>query len=62
MSYTNIPDLGTDSESDDGTDIFYGIGAYLSLSEAVNLKFEYQMHELDDADVDVLGLGVTVAF
>ena len=62
LSYTNIPDLGTDSESDDGTDIFYGIGAYLSLSEAVNLKFEYQMHELDDADVDVLGLGVTVAF
>lgn len=61
-SYTNHPDLGTGSESEDGTDIFYGIGAYLSLSEAVNLKLEYQMHELDDTDVDVLGLGVTVAF
>lgn len=62
FSYTNVPGFGTGSESEDGTDIFYGIGAYLSLSEAVNLKFEYQMHELDDTDIDVLGLGVTVAF
>ena len=62
LSYTNVPGFGTGSESDDGTDIFYGIGAYLSLSEAVNLKFEYQLHELDDTDIDVLGLGVTVAF
>ena len=62
LSYSNVPDFGTGSESDDGTDIFYGIGAYVSLSEAVNLKFEYQLHELDDTDVDVLGLGVTVSF
>ena len=62
LSYTNVPGIGTGSESDDGTDIFYGIGAYLSLSEVVNLKFEYQLHELDDADIDVLGLGFTVAF
>ena len=50
------------SVSEDGTDIFYGIGAYISLNEAVNLKFEYQMHELDDVDIDVLGFGFTVSF
>ena len=50
------------SGSEDGTDIFYGIGAYISLNEAVNLKFEYQMHDLDDVDIDVLGFGFTVSF
>jgi OOP family OmpA-OmpF porin len=61
-SYSNIPGIGSGSESDDGTDIFYGIGAYISLGEAVNLKFEYQMHELGDTDIDVLGLGFTLSF
>ena len=54
--------VGSISGSEDGTDIFYGIGAYISLSEAVNLKFEYQIHDLDDVDIDVLGFGFTVSF
>ena len=54
--------VGSISGSEDGTDIFYGIGAYISLSEAVNLKFEYQMHDLDGVDIDVLGFGFTVSF
>ncbi|HAW14404.1 MAG TPA: hypothetical protein DCW37_04255 [Cellvibrionales bacterium] len=62
LTYSNVPEIGSGSESEDGTDIFYGIGAYVSLSEAVNLKFEYQMHELDETDIDVLGLGVTFSF
>jgi len=62
LTYSNISGLGSGSESEDGTDLFYGIGAYILLSEAVNLKFEYQMHELDETDIDVLGLGVTFSF
>ncbi|MGB2272056.1 MAG: porin family protein [Pseudomonadales bacterium] len=62
LTYTNVPGFGTGSESEDGTDIFYGIGAYMSLSETVDLKFEYQLHELDGTDVDILGLGFTVSF
>ena len=62
LTYTNFPGLGSGSASGDDTEIFYGIGAYMSLSETVDLKFEYQLHELDDTDVDILGLGFTVSF
>ena len=62
LTYSNVPGFGSGSESEDGTDIFYGVGGYVSLSEAVNLKLEYQLHELDGTDIDVLGLGVTFSF
>lgn len=58
------PGFGSASISEDGSDLFYGIGAYISLSEAVNLNLVYQTHDLDDVDVeiDVLGLGFTFSF
>jgi len=58
------PGFGSASISEDGSDLFYGIGAYILLSEAVNLNLVYQTHDLDDVDVeiDVLGLGFTLSF
>ncbi len=50
------------SVSDDGTDVFYGFGGYVSLTDNVALKLEYQFHELEDTEIDTLGLGVSFSF
>lgn len=57
---------GSDSESDDGTDLFYAIGAAFNITESTDIHIEYQKHEFDlgeaDLDVDVLNIGVNFGF
>lgn len=60
--YTGVPGLGNGSASDDGSDIYYGIGGYVMFNEAIGVTLEYQFHELDDVEIDTIGLGVSFTF
>lgn len=54
--------LGSGSDSDDGSDPFYGAGVSFGIGEKVALNLEYMFYEAADGDVDVLGAGVVVNF
>lgn len=60
--YSSVPFFGSGKASDDGTDLFYGLGGYVNLGSNVNVHLEYQFHELDDVDVDTLLLGMSFYF
>ncbi len=53
------PDLG--SGSDDGTDLTYGVGAQFRVW-SLSVRAEYEMFDVDDADVDMISVGVTWTF
>lgn len=50
---------GSLSGSDDGTDLFFGLGGQYNFSEQVGLRGEYVMYKLDDFDINVLSLALT---
>jgi hypothetical protein len=62
IKYTNVPGLGTGSVSEDGTDIYFGFGAYINVVEKAKLYFELQRHDIDDIDVDVVSIGARYFF
>ncbi|MGB5256525.1 MAG: porin [Woeseiaceae bacterium] len=49
------------SESEDGSDLGYGLGAAFELGP-LHIRGEYEMYDLDDADVSMLSLGVAYFF
>ena len=55
-----------DKESDDGTDLFYAIGAAFNVNANTDIHLEYQRHSFEvgetDLDTDVLALGVNFGF
>jgi len=56
----------SDSEKDDGTDLFYAIGAAYDVTASTDIHIEYQKHSFEvsggDMDVDVLAVGVNFGF
>ena len=54
-------DLGGLSDSDDGTDLGYGVGFRLNFS-SLELRAEYELFEFEDADVDMATVGVVWRF
>ena len=54
-------DVGGLSDSEDGTDPAYGIGARLTFS-SVEARLEYEVFDFDDVDVDMVSLGVIWRF
>jgi len=54
-------DLGGLSDSDDGTDPGYGVGARLTFS-SIEVRAEYEIFEFEDADVDMATLGLVWRF
>lgn len=62
VKYSNVPGFGTGKVSDDGSDLFYGIGAYVNLGANANVHFDWQFHELDDVDIDTMSLGLSFYF
>ena len=56
---SNIAALNT---TDDGTDLFFGFGIDIGVTEALVARFEYEMYELDDDEIDMMSLGLHVAF
>lgn len=53
---------GSVSESDDGSDLFFGAGVGFGIGESAALNLEYVAYEADDSDVDYLGAGLTINF
>jgi OOP family OmpA-OmpF porin len=53
------PGFGSDSE--DGTDLTYGIGAQFRVW-SLSIRAEYEMFDISDADLDMISLGVTWTF
>ncbi|MEM9404356.1 MAG: outer membrane beta-barrel protein [Pseudomonadota bacterium] len=47
--------------SDDGNDIGYGLGAAFNLG-ALQIRGEWELYDIDDADVSMLSLGVAFRF
>lgn len=54
----SFQNFGSFSESDDGNDVFFGIGAEYATSERLSLKVEFNRYGVDDTDVDFLGVGL----
>jgi hypothetical protein len=54
-------DVGGLSDSDDGTDPAYGVGARLTFS-SIEARLEYEVFDFDDVDVDMVSLGVIWRF
>ena len=57
----DAPNLGV-SESDDGTDLTYGVGAQFRVW-SLSIRGEYEVFDISDADtVDMFSIGVTWTF
>lgn len=52
---------GIASGGDDGTDLTYGVGAQFRVW-SLSIRAEYEMFDIEDADVDMISLGVTWTF
>jgi hypothetical protein len=50
-----------ESISDDGTDIGYGLGVSFGLGP-VEIRGEYELYDIEDADVSMLSLGIVFRF
>ena len=53
---------GSDSESETGTDPFYGLGLDVKVSETLNLKFDFERNDIDDDDADLISVGLSYSF
>jgi hypothetical protein len=56
---TRSPTLGRGS--DDGTDLTYGVGVQFRVW-SLSLRAEYEIFDIDGADLDMMSLGVTWTF
>lgn len=55
--------FGTNFGSDDGTDLTYGVGMDVGLTDALELLIEYQRYSnVSDADIDTLRAGLSYNF
>jgi opacity protein-like surface antigen len=54
--------FGSISDSDDGSDPFFGAGVSFGVSQTVTLNVEYVAYEASDGDIDYLGAGLAVSF
>jgi opacity protein-like surface antigen len=52
---------GFDRDSEDGTDLTYGVGAQFRVW-SLGIRAEYEIFDFEDADVDMLSIGVTWTF
>lgn len=50
------------SASDDGDDVFGGLGVRFSLTQALDMRVEYERYQLDDADLDMGSLNLQYQF
>jgi OOP family OmpA-OmpF porin len=57
-----VDGVSLETSTDDGTDMFYGLGLGYSVSDAVSLRAEYEIYDVDGADVDVISAGIVMSF
>lgn len=48
--------IGSFSESETGIDLFFGVGVKAAVSKNIALAADFEIHDIDDSDVDVLSL------
>lgn len=55
---------GSISVDDDGTDMFFGLGASFNVSEKISLNADFSRYQVDEdsTDVDVLSVGIQFGF
>ena len=61
VSWEVDADLLGASDSDDGTDIGYGLGVRFNLG-AFRIRGEYELYDVDEVDVSMLSLGIVYQF
>lgn len=59
---TGSGSVASASNSDDGTDWVYGLGAAFSFTKNLSVRGEWERYDFDDADVDLLSAGVSWNF
>ncbi len=52
---------GFDSVSDDGSDTGYGLGVSFELA-SIQIRGEYEVYEIEDADIEMLSVGIAFRF
>ncbi len=50
------------AETTDGNDLFFGLGASYSFTRSFAVRGEWERFQLDDADVDLLSIGLVYRF
>ena len=61
ISWDVEADFLGDSASDDGSDLGYGLGASVDFGP-LQIRGEYEIYDLDDADVSMLSVGLAYQF
>jgi OmpA-OmpF porin, OOP family len=54
--------LGPLRSSDDGTDMFYGVGGRFSLTPNADLRLEYERYKIDNTDLDMVSANFQFRF
>jgi len=54
--------INTFTSSDSGEDLYYGVGAGMRLGETAGLRLEYEIADVEDADVSMISLSVLFRF
>lgn len=54
--------MGSTSDSDDGSDPFFGFGINFDVGQTTALKAEYVVYDAFDGDVDYIGAGLDIRF
>jgi OOP family OmpA-OmpF porin len=50
------------SAGEDGSDVFFGLGTGFALTETFDLRLEYELYQLDDADAHSIFLSAQTSF
>ena len=53
---------GSATASDEGTDLFYGIGAQFNFDEKIASRVMFERFSFDDDDVDLISVGLIFKF
>ncbi|WP_162925896.1 porin family protein [Isoalcanivorax indicus] len=62
MSWDRKRSLGPLSNSDSGSDIFYGLGVRFALASNVDMRLEYERYDIDDTDIDMASINLQYRF
>jgi OOP family OmpA-OmpF porin len=54
--------VATESGSEDGTDMVYGVGAAYSFNQNLSVRGEWERYDFDDGDVDLWSAGLSWNF
>lgn len=62
LDWDRTRSVGPLSQSDDGSDMFYGVGIRTALTDSADLRFQYDRMTLDETDLDMGSINLQVRF